>query len=261
MNTGGGTAPCSNPDGSLIKIEKVSKIFQGSNPVTAIQDISLSIEEGEFVSLLGPSGCGKSTLLMMIAGLEQPTGGGVYFRGRRITSPGRERYVVFQEPSLFPWRTVLRNITIGLEEKMGRDADDIARRYIDLVGLNGFENAYPKQLSGGMKQRVVLARGLSMQTDVLLMDEPFSAVDAQTRDVLQDELLKIWGKERKTILFVTHSIEEAIFVSQRIIVFSPRPAVIRDEVKVPQGNTRDYEFRTTPEFGRLKAYLYRQLRA
>jgi NitT/TauT family transport system ATP-binding protein len=168
---------------------------------------------------------------------------------------------VFQESSLFPWRTVLRNITIGLEDRMGRDADDVARHYIDLVGLTGFENAYPRQLSGGMKQRAALARGLSMKADVLLMDEPFSAVDAQTRDVLQAELLRIWQAESKTILFVTHSIEEAIFLSQRIVVFSPRPAIIRDEIVVPQDSVRDYEFRITPEFGHLKAHLYRQLSA
>lgn len=245
----------------LIEINRVSKVFQSPVSITAIQEISLTIEEGEFVSLLGPSGCGKSTLLMMIAGLEETNRGEIRFRGIPVTGPGRERYVVFQDSSLFPWRTVLRNITIGLEGRMGRQADEIARRYIELVGLDGFENAYPRHLSGGMKQRAALARGLSMQADVLLMDEPFSAVDAQTRDVLQAELLKIWERERKTILFVTHSIEEAIFLSQRVVVLSPRPAVIRDQVQIPQVNSRDYEFRTTAEFGRLKAYLYRQLSA
>jgi NitT/TauT family transport system ATP-binding protein len=245
----------------LIEVEGVSKLFAGPTPVTAIRDISLHVKQGEFVSLLGPSGCGKSTLLMMIAGLERPTAGEIRFRGAPVTGAGRDRYVVFQESSLFPWRTVLRNITIGIEDRMGRQADDIARRYIDLVGLSGFENAYPRHLSGGMKQRTVLARGLSMQADVLLMDEPFSAVDAQTRDVLQAELLRIWEAERKTILFVTHSIEEAIFLSQRIIVFSPRPAIVRDVLEVPQGSIRDYEFRTTAKFGQLKAYLYRQLSA
>ena len=246
---------------SLIEVKQVSKSFAGPTSVTAIRDISLGVAQGEFVSLLGPSGCGKSTLLMIIAGLETPSGGEVRFRGAPVTKAGRDRYVVFQESSLFPWRTVLRNITIGLEDRIGRKADEIARHYINLVGLTGFENAYPKHLSGGMKQRAALARGLSMQADVLLMDEPFSAVDAQTRDVLQAELLRIWQAERKTILFVTHSIEEAIFLSQRIVVFSPRPAVIRDEITVPQDAVRDYEFRTTPEFGRLKAYLYHQLSA
>ena len=166
---------------------------------------------------------------------------------------------MFQEPSLFPWRTVLRNITIGLEGQMGRKADEVARRYIELVGLSGFENAYPQHLSGGMKQRTALARGLSMHSDVLLMDEPFSAIDAQTRDALQVELLNIWAKARRTIVFVTHSIEEAIFLSQRIIVLSQRPAMIRDQVIVSQATPREYEFRTTPEFGKMKAYLYRQL--
>ncbi|MGB6537294.1 MAG: ABC transporter ATP-binding protein [Xanthobacteraceae bacterium] len=242
----------------LIEIDNVSKVF-ATGSVRAIQKISLNVAEGEFVSLLGPSGCGKSTLLMMIAGLEQPTAGEVRFRGKPVTRAGRERYVIFQESGLFPWRTVLRNITIGLEAQMGRKADDVARRYIELVGLSGFENAYPQHLSGGMKQRTALARGLSMQSEVLLMDEPFSALDAQTRDTLQAELLDIWAKARRTIIFVTHSIEEAIFLSQRIIVLSPRPAVIHDEVTIPQAVPREYEFRTTPEFGKMKAYLYRQL--
>ena len=242
----------------LIEIDKVSKVFAAGS-VRAIQEISLEIFEGEFVTLLGPSGCGKSTLLMMIAGLERPTGGEIRFRGNAVTRAGRERYVVFQEPSLFPWRTVLRNVTIGLEAQMGRGAEEVARRYIDLVGLKGFENAYPQHLSGGMKQRTALARGLSMQSDVLLMDEPFSSIDAQTRDALQAELLDIWAKARRTIVFVTHSIEEAIFLSQQIIVLSQRPATIRDQVIVPQATPREYEFRTTPEFGKMKAYLYRQL--
>jgi NitT/TauT family transport system ATP-binding protein len=242
----------------LIEIDKVSKVFAVGS-VQAIKDISFDIAEGEFVSLLGPSGCGKSTLLMMIAGLEKPSGGEIRFRGNTVTKAGRERYVVFQEPSLFPWRTVLRNVTIGLEGQMGRKADEVARRYIDLVGLSGFENAYPQHLSGGMKQRTALARGLSMHSDVLLMDEPFSAIDAQTRDSLQAELLGIWAKARPTIVFVTHSIEEAIFLSQRIIVLSRRPATIRDQMVVPQTGPREYEFRTSPEFGKMKAYLYRQL--
>jgi NitT/TauT family transport system ATP-binding protein len=165
----------------LIEIDKVSKVFAVGS-VQAIKDISFDIAEGEFVSLLGPSGCGKSTLLMMIAGLEKPSGGEIRFRGNAVTKAGRERYVVFQEPSLFPWRTVLRNVTIGLEGQMGRKADEVARQYIELVGLSGFENAHPQHLSGGMKQRTALARGLSMRSDVLLMDEPFSAIDAQTRD-------------------------------------------------------------------------------
>jgi NitT/TauT family transport system ATP-binding protein len=244
---------------ALIEIDTVSKGFHGLVSVTALRDVSLVIGEGEFVSLLGPSGCGKSTLLMLIAGLEAPTAGEVRFRGRPVTGPGRERYVVFQESSLFPWRTVLGNVTIGLE---GRVRDGLlarAREYLRLVGLEGFEHAFPRHLSGGMKQRVALARALAMKAEVLLMDEPFAAVDAQTRDALQAELLKIWERERKTILFVTHSIEEALFLSQRVVVLSPRPATVREEVEVPPGSSRDYEFRTTAEFGRLKAYLYRQL--
>jgi len=245
---------------AIIEIERVSKVY-ATGSVTALSEISFDIAEGEFVTLLGPSGCGKSTLLMMIAGLEHPTSGAVRFRGQPVTKAGRERYVVFQEPSLFPWRTVLRNVTIGLEAEMGRKADDEACRYLDLVGLSGFENAYPQHLSGGMKQRAALARGLSMQSDVLLMDEPFSALDAQTRDTLQLELLNIWEKARRTIVFVTHSIEEAIFLSQRIIVLSSRPGTIRDQLTVSEPTPRQYEFRTTPEFGKMKTYLYRQLSA
>ena len=245
---------------AIIEIERVSKVY-AIGSVMALTDVSFDIAEGEFVTLLGPSGCGKSTLLMMIAGLEHPTSGEVRFRRQLVTKPGRERYVVFQEPSLFPWRTVLRNVTIGLEAEMGREADEVAYSNLNLVGLAGFENAYPQHLSGGMKQRAALARGLSMQSDVLLMDEPFSALDAQTRDTLQLELLNIWKKAGCTIVFVTHSIEEAIFLSQRIIVLSSRPGKIRDQLTVSEPTPRQYEFRTTPEFGKMKTYLYRQLSA
>lgn len=195
----------------------------------ALQDFTLSIDEGDFVSILGPSGCGKSTLLDIISGLTAPRSGDIYIDGKLVTGPALDRGFVMQGYALLPWRTVNRNVAYGLEVKgiPKRQRKQICQQYIDLVGLRGFENRYPNELSGGMRQRVAIARSLAYDPQVLLMDEPFAAVDAQTREILQDELLRIWEKTRKTILFVTHSIEEAVILSNRVVVMTPRPGSIR----------------------------------
>ncbi|MDR1204742.1 MAG: ABC transporter ATP-binding protein [Peptococcaceae bacterium] len=200
----------------------------------ALESFSLSIEDGAFVSIVGPSGCGKSTLLDIIAGLTKSKGGSITIDGREVAGPNLDRGFIMQGYALFPWRTVLRNVEYGLEVKRipKKERTEIARTYIDLVDLNGFEERYPNELSGGMRQRVAIARSLAYDPKVLLMDEPFAAVDAQTRETLQDELLKIWGKTKKTVIFVTHSIEEAVLLADRVVVMTPRPGRIKDIVDI-----------------------------
>ena len=241
---------------AAIELRAVSKQFGN---VTALDKTSLSIANGELVSILGPSGCGKSTLLFIVAGLEQASEGEVTCGGTPVTGPGRERNVVFQEYALFPWRDVVGNVTIGLEGHV--PADDIeerARHYVKLVGLEGFETHYPHQLSGGMKQRTALARALAMEPEVLLMDEPFAAVDAQTRESLQEELLRIWSGNKLTVLFVTHSIEEAIYLSERIVVM--KPGGIKKTVSVDATYPRGYAFRTSESASALRTELHELLR-
>ncbi len=241
-------------------VENVSKVFDGlSSPVTALQNASLRVGDGEFVSILGPSGCGKSTLLFLIAGLDMPSSGRIASNGEVVTGTARSRHVVFQDSALFPWRTALENVTIGLEGRMSKkSAASIAREHIALMGLTGFEDAFPRQLSGGMRQRVAIARALAMEPTVLLMDEPFAAVDTLTRERLQEELLRIWEIKRTTILFVTHGIDEAIFLSQRIVVMTPRPGTIREIVEVNAGYPRTYLFRSDPIAARLRTQLYQR---
>jgi NitT/TauT family transport system ATP-binding protein len=202
--------------------------------VVAVEDISLHIAPGEFVSILGPSGCGKTTLLNMVAGFTPPTRGEILLNGRRIQGPGPDRGVVFQSFALFPWKTVLENVAFGLKMRgMPREARErIAREYIALVGLTGFESRYPHELSGGMQQRVGVARVLANDPELMLMDEPFASVDAQTRMTLQEELTRIWEARHPTILFVTHDVEEAVFLANRVIVLSARPGRIRETVSV-----------------------------
>jgi len=208
----------------IVQVKGVSKIYDGG--VEALSDITLDIPPGKLTSLLGPSGCGKTTLLKIIAGLLEPTSGEVIVDGRVVTGPGPERAFVFQDFALMPWATVMRNVAFGLElrgiSKSEREA--VAERYIDQVGLKGFESSYPHELSGGMRQRVGLARALTVDSKVLLMDEPFSAVDEQTRRKFQEDLLALVAKERKTFIFVTHSIEEAVYVSDRIVLLARRPS-------------------------------------
>ena len=227
---------------ALIKIEHLTKVFDtNGKSVSAIKNLNLVINEGEFVSLLGPSGCGKTTILRMIAGLETPTEGVVYEKGKIVDKPGPERGMVFQEFALFPWRTVIKNIEFGLEIKgmLKEERRRIAEKYIDLVNLEGFENAHPNELSGGMKQRVGIARALANDPNVLLMDEPFGSLDAQTRNIMQRELLGIWQKTKKTVVFVTHSVDEALYLSDRIVVLTARPATVKKEFDIPLSRPRD----------------------
>ncbi|MHA7966343.1 ABC transporter ATP-binding protein [Paenibacillus sp. CAU 1782] len=221
-------------------ISDVSKVYDGATPTETLRGIDLTIQDGEFLSILGPSGCGKSTLLEILAGLQTPTSGEVSFDGKALKGPGIERGVVFQDPSLYPWRTVLKNIELGLELRgvERRERREAAQRYVDLVGLGGFEQKYPHQLSGGMKQRAGLARALANSPEVLLMDEPFGAVDHLTRLQLQDDLLNIWEGEKKTIVFVTHDVSEAVFLGDRVVLLSPRPGRINRIFQVPKPRPR-----------------------
>ncbi|MEM0320039.1 MAG: ABC transporter ATP-binding protein [Candidatus Nezhaarchaeales archaeon] len=219
---------------AILSIRGLKKVFEGSPSITAIEDLSMDVYEGEFLCIVGPSGCGKTTLLRILAGLEKPTSGEVLLRGKPIKGPAPDRVMVFQEYCLFPWRTVLGNVMFGLELKKlpKQEAIKEAMKYIRLVGLEGFEDMYPHELSGGMKQRVALARALACNPEVLLMDEPLSALDAQTRNYMQEELMKIWEKTRKTIIFVTHNVEEAVYLGDRIVVLTARPAKIKSIIEV-----------------------------
>lgn len=219
-----------------VVIEKVSKKFRDpkGQEVTALQQIDFSIGEEEFVVLVGPSGCGKSTLLNIVGGLLSPSEGSVYFEGLSGGQSDPRIGIVFQEIALFPWRTVFENVVYGLEE-MGLSKAEIKEKgqhYIDMVGLTGFEKAYPKQLSGGMRQRAGIARALAIEPDLLLMDEPFSALDAQTRMLMQEELLTIWSRTRLSTLYVTHNIQEAVYLADRVIVLSRRPGRIKEIIKI-----------------------------
>jgi NitT/TauT family transport system ATP-binding protein len=240
---------------SQIKITNVHKVFKGNDgEVVALKGIDLEIQEGQFVCLLGPSGCGKSTLLNAIAGFSLPTSGSIIVNGKEIAEPGPDRGMVFQEYALFPWMSVADNITFGLRIKKV-DAKKIATKLEELLTmlkLTEFRNRYPKDLSGGMRQRVAIARILALDSPIMLMDEPFGALDALTRRSLQDELLKVWFEYKKTVIFVTHSIEEAIYLSDRIVVMSYRPGTVKKDITVNMPRLRNP---TSPEFNALKAEL------
>jgi NitT/TauT family transport system ATP-binding protein len=231
---------------AILQVKGVNKLFDvNGKQMEALHDINLDIEENEFVCFIGPSGCGKTTLLRIIAGLEEPTVGVVCLEGLPIIGPGPERGMVFQEYSLFPWRTVLDNVAFGLELK-GISKDDRskkARQYLKMVELERFEERYPHELSGGMKQRVAIARALVNDPKALLMDEPFGALDAQTRNMMQSELLRIWEEEKKTVVFVTHSVDEAIYLADRIVIMSARPGKIKDIINIGLSRPRS---RTSP---------------
>ena len=220
----------------MIAINHVSQVFQtsGRQNHLALSDISLTIEEGAFVSILGPSGCGKSTLLYIVGGFVNPTEGIAKMKGKAIAGPGPDRGPVFQEFALFPWKTVLGNVMYGPRQQGVKStaAEAQARTLVEMVGLKGYENFYPKELSGGMKQRVALARTLAYHPAVLLMDEPFGALDAHTRTRLQNDLLNIWERDRKTVLFVTHSVEEAVFLSDRVVVMTRSPGRIKQVIDI-----------------------------
>ncbi|MDB5511611.1 MAG: transporter ATP-binding protein [Enterovirga sp.] len=248
----------------MIAISGVTKTFQrrGGGTHLAIDAIDLDIAEGEFVSILGPSGCGKSTLLYIVGGFVAPSGGSVSVSGRAVTGPGPDRGPVFQEFALFPWKTVLGNVAYGLREAglSRRDADAKATALIATVGLKGYETFYPKELSGGMKQRVAIARTLAYGPAILLMDEPFGALDAHTRLRLQNELLQLWERDRKTVLFVTHAVEEAVFLSDRVVVMTRQPGRIKAvvDIDLPRPRRRD-ELLLNPRYQRLVIDLERMI--
>ncbi|MBB2925047.1 ABC transporter ATP-binding protein [Cellulomonas cellasea] len=228
---------------------------------TALDDFTLDVPAGELLTVVGPSGCGKSTLLDLLAGLTQPSSGAILLDGQPLTGPGLDRGVVFQQYALLPWRTARANVELGLEAKglsRARRAE-ISARYLDLVGLSGFEQRYPHELSGGMKQRVAIARALAFEPEVLLMDEPFAALDAQTRETLQDELLRIWRATGTTIVFITHGIDEALYLGQRVAVMSPRPGRLRTVIDVDLDRSRSDDIRSDPEFGRLRHRVWTEL--
>src|SRR5689334_5890865 len=230
---------------AMIEIDHVSQVFQTSARQNhlALSDISLTIEDGAFVSILGPSGCGKSTLLYIVGGFVKPTSGAARMKGNAIRGPGPDRGPVFQEFALFPWKSVLGNVMYGPRQQGAKpvEAEAQARALIEMVGLKGYESFYPKELSGGMKQRVALARTLAYHPEVLLMDEPFGALDAHTRTRLQNDLLNIWERDRKTVLFVTHSVEEAVFLSDKVVMMTRSPGRIRQaiDIDLPRPRRRD----------------------
>jgi NitT/TauT family transport system ATP-binding protein len=239
-----------------------SKDGEGKDDYVAIESFNLNIRAGEFISIVGPSGCGKSTLLDMIAGLAKPTSGSIIIDGKVVTGPALDRGIVMQGYALFPWRTVKRNVEFGLEIKgLARsEREEISQRFIELVNLSGFENHYPHELSGGMKQRVAIARALAYDPELLLMDEPFAAVDAQIRETLQDELLRIWEKTQKTIIFVTHSIDEAALLANRVVVMSPNPGRIKAviEVELPRPRTNE-EMRLSRDFALIRQEIWESI--
>jgi len=249
---------------TTLSIRKVSRTFTTNQGETlALQATDLSVAENDFVTILGPSGCGKSTLLRIVAGLDHPSSGEVLLDGQRIVGPGADRGMVFQSYTLFPWLTVRDNVCFGLRERRLPRAQqiEIAQGFIRKVGLVGFENHYPRQLSGGMQQRTAIARALANGPRMLLMDEPFGALDHQTRELMQELLLGIWEAERKTVLFVTHDIDEAVFMGSRVVVMSARPGRIKLDRTVALPHPRHYSVKTTPAFVALKAELTEQVRA
>jgi len=251
---------------TALKIGRVFRTFParaGHAPTRSLEPTDLSVGDNDFVTILGPSGCGKSTLLRIIAGLDRPTSGRVMLDGREVTRPGADRGMVFQSYTLFPWLTVRENIAFGLRERGISQADrrSIADGFIHQVGLSGFENHWPKQLSGGMQQRTAIARALANDPKILLLDEPFGALDNQTRALMQEMLLGIWERDQKTVLFVTHDIEEAIFLGNRVIVMSARPGRIKAEIAIYLPHPRSYKIKTTPEFVQLKERLVEEIRS
>ncbi len=255
---------------SNLSINHVYKIFPAkkvkgavADDFVAVDDISLKVRAGEFLVIVGPSGCGKSTLLDLLAGLTTPSSGEITIDGKPITGPGLDRGIVFQQYALFPWLTALQNIEFGLEAKgvAKIERQKTAQYFLQLVGLKDFEHHYPSELSGGMKQRVAIARSLAYNPDVLLMDEPFAALDAQTRETLQAELLRIWEQTGKTVIFITHSIDEAIYLGQRIAIMTSRPGRIKTIIDVPETlkNHQD-DIRSNLEFGQLRHQIWTLLR-
>lgn len=237
----------------MIEVRKVTKVFASVNKkassTIAVDDASITVHDGEFVSIVGASGCGKTTLLHMIAGFERPTAGEILLNGTRIEGPGRERSVVFQQPTLYPWLTVRKNVALGLMLKSRRDVDwELVDEFVDKVGLKNFLKHHPHQLSGGMQQRVSIARALITSPEILLMDEPFGALDAQTRSDMQAFLLDLWQSLHSTVLFVTHDVEEAILLSDRVVVMSPRPGRVIRDIAISLPRPRQWDVLLSDEF-------------
>jgi len=252
---------------TILTIRGVARTFPparaGGTPTRALEATDLDVAENDFITILGPSGCGKSTLLRIVAGLDRQTEGEVRLDGRAIAGPGADRGMVFQSYTLFPWLTVLDNVCFGLRERGLPRTEQVerARVFIDKVGLGGFESHYPRQLSGGMQQRTALARALANDPRILLMDEPFGALDHQTRELMQELLLGIWEAQRKTVLFVTHDIDEAVFMGTRVVVMSARPGRVKLDRTVPLAHPRHWSVKTTTPFAGLKAELMEAVRA
>jgi NitT/TauT family transport system ATP-binding protein len=245
-----------------IEIKNVVKEYRGDHGTTvSLNGVNLNILENEFVCVVGPSGCGKSTLLNVLAGLHEASSGECFLDGKRIEGTGVERGVVFQQYALFPWQTVIQNVMFGPQMKRLPKAEcqEIARKYIKMVGLEDFENSYPKELSGGMKQRVAIARAYANNPEVLLMDEPFGALDAQTRAQLQTELLKTWEQEKKTCFFITHDVDEAVLLAQRVVIMSARPGRIKRVVDIDIPYPRDQATKNDPRFMELKAEIWNEV--
>ena len=246
-----------------LHIDRVSKRYwfeREAREIPALVDISLSVADGEFVAVVGPSGCGKTSLMNIVAGLLSYDEGTVSIDGQKVTGPGVDRAVVFQHSSLLPWRTIAGNIRYGMEMQRRFDAATMRARtdhFVKLVGLIGFENHYPSELSGGMQQRVNLARALASDPVVLLMDEPFAALDAQTREFMQAELLKIWAQAKKTVLFITHQINEAVYLADRVIVMSARPGRVKGTFDIPFGRPRGLELKRDPRFLELEDAIWK----
>ena len=247
----------------MIEIRAVHKEFaKGERRVVALEEIDLTVDEREFVAILGPSGCGKSTLLNMVAGFDLPTRGSVRVAGEEILAPAPSRGVVFQEPALFPWLTVMDNVVFG-PKTLGQSSTDYrarAAQIIEQIGLSGFEASYPAELSGGMRQRVGIARVLIMEPKVLLMDEPFGSLDAQTRTLMQELLLALWERHHQTVLFITHDIEEAVLLADRVCVMTARPGRIKKSIDVRMPRPRSIELTTSPEFNALRREVLELIR-
>jgi NitT/TauT family transport system ATP-binding protein len=251
----------------MIRVKALSKEFgtldNGDAAVLALSDIDFEVRDNEFVTVIGPSGCGKTTLLRIIAGLIPYNRGEVSIDERPVTGPGPERAVVFQNFALMPWADVLGNVSFGLEIRgvAKSEAEAKAKELIRLVGLDGFERRLPKELSGGMQQRVGLARALAVNPQILLMDEPFGALDEQTRRLLQEQLLQLWERERKTVVFITHSMEEAVMLGDRVMLMTPRPGRVKEMIDVPLKRPRSRDVEKSPAFVDIKEYLWENLRA
>lgn len=239
----------------MLVIKEVEKVFAtGGNRVNALQDINMQVNNGEFSVIVGPSGCGKTTLLHIAAGLEQPSSGNISLNGRKISEAGPDRGMVFQTYTLFPWLTVEKNVAFGPRQRglPEREIKEIVERYLNVTGLLQFKKLYPKALSGGMKQRAAIARALANDPEILLMDEPFGALDAQTRVVMQELLLQVWEEDHKTVLFITHDIDEAVFLADTIHVMTRQPGTIKKTITVPLDRSRDHSILLSNEFIKMK---------